>query len=207
MAEKPILFNGQMVRAILEGRKTQTRRMMKPQPELRMGGFWHWKDCQWADGGLGFPKSGIEDHAPYQPGDRLWVKETWNHANRGTDGPYTEGTPVFYREDYRDDPHGYDGEKSPEGKYRNWLPSIHMPRAASRITLEVTDVRAERLEELTPEDCIAEGILKKESNSEDWRQRAVWEFRELWKNLYGMGAWESNPWVWVICFRVLEVKK
>lgn len=189
MREKPIIFNAQMVRAILEGRKTQTRRMMKPQPELRMGGFWHWKDCQWADGGIGFPKTGIEDHAPYQPGDRLWVRETFSE--------HPEQAIMAYRADGEEfeDADGWLWEPK-------WTPSIHMPRKFSRITLEVTDVRAERLQDISPADCIEEG-----ARAFGGGDKPIDAYRALWTAIYSPGSWGANPWVWVICFRVLDVKK
>jgi hypothetical protein len=77
MRIKPIFFNTPMVQAILEGKKTQTRRVMKPQPTMNETGMWTWKDCQWMDGGLGFPTSAISDHAPYRVGDTLWVREAF----------------------------------------------------------------------------------------------------------------------------------
>lgn len=116
MKERPILFSAPMVRAILAGAKTQTRRVVKDRhidaaPPACL--------FQW-----------LRERCPYgQPGDRLWVRETWQHANFPF-GPYDDSCQVFYRADYMDDPHGPDGEKSPEGKYRNWKPSIHMPRSA-----------------------------------------------------------------------------
>lgn len=197
MKEKSILFNGPMVRAILEGRKTQTRRMMKPQPELHADGFWHWKDCQWQYGGLGFPKSGIEDHAPYRPGDRLWVRETWAAYH------HIAGGKVLYEadgKDYLDNDH-----LTVPHEFIKWRPSIHMPRAASRITLEVTDVRVERVQSISVADALAEGVLP----AKEWRypsDGAIPAFADLWEKTYGPGAWEANPWVWVFYFKVLEVK-
>ncbi|MCM1512688.1 MAG: hypothetical protein NC112_06240, partial [Oxalobacter formigenes] len=117
---------------------------------------------------------------------------------------------VIYRAD--------DKEKNP---YARWVPSIHMPRDASRITLEVTDVRAERLKDISEEDCYAEGIFKR-IREEDGLQlgtdarfgnerllvcaEEVAVFKREWEFIYGPGSWESNPWVWVICFKVAEVK-
>lgn len=191
MREKPIIFNGQMVRAILEGRKTQTRRIMKPYPVLHAGGFWHFRDCQWKDGGLGFPQSGIEDHAPYQLGDRLWVRETFRTVQ-----DEETGAEKFI---YRADP---DKEKNP---YARWRPSIHMPRTASRIMLEVTDVRAERLQDIGEDEAIAEGIEKSvylyTSKEDRYRESYRSGFARQWDAVYM--NWGSNPWVWVICFRVL----
>ncbi len=173
MKERPILFSGAMVRAILEGRKTQTRRIVKPQPpqHTREVTTFHHPDPRthyWA-----FDGESLMDWAqpcPYgEVGDRLYVRETWQHSNHPF-GPYESDCLVFYRADYFDDPHGPDGEKSPEGKYREWRPSIHMPRAASRITLEVTDVRVERLQEISEADAIAEGVesIDFEREERDW---------------------------------------
>lgn len=170
MKERPILFSGPMVRAILEGRKTQTRRVIRlphnnplgawepttagggtvkyvgdiPAPEI--AAIWHTRtgDCYICPLG--------------DVGDRLWVREAWQHSNHPL-GPYDADCLVFYRADYLDDPHGPDGEKSPEGKYRTWRPSIHMPRAASRITLEITGARAERMQSISEADAIAEGAV------------------------------------------------
>lgn len=198
MKEKGILFNGPMVRAILEGRKTQTRRMMKPQPELRLGGFWHFKDCQWADGGLGFPKSGIEDYAPYLPGDRLWVRETFR--------PVCDDDGMLICYDYRADPDWKWKRMRDEFRMSRWRPNIHMPRAASRITLEVTDVLAEQVQSISVADALAEGVLP----AKEWlcpSDGAIPAFADLWEKTYGPSSWESNPWLWVFCFKVLEVKK
>ncbi|WP_257819798.1 hypothetical protein [Burkholderia glumae] len=162
MKERPILFSAPMVRAIIEGRKTQTRRVVKPQPpaDAREVITFHHPDPRthyW-----GFDGGSLLDWCqpcPYgEVGDRLYVRETWQHSNHPL-GPYEDGCLVFYRADYMDDPHGPDGEKSPEGKYREWRPSIHMPRSASRITLEITGVRVERLHDISEGDAIAEGAV------------------------------------------------
>ncbi|MCM1128997.1 MAG: hypothetical protein NC211_03830 [Alistipes senegalensis] len=199
MAEKPILFNGPMVRAILEGRKTQTRRVMNPQPALPLGRYrydgegdgTHWlelfkNDCP-------TERYFVCEKPPYQPGDRLWVRETFRTVQDEETGAE--------RFIYRADP---DKEKNP---YARWKPSIHMPRSASRITLEVTDVRAERLQDISPNDCIAEGAWRIEDKAFGRGHEAVAEYRALWEKLYGPGSWEANPWVWVICFKVAEVKE
>lgn len=222
MKERPILFSGPMIRAILAGNKTQTRRIVKPQPPSSTVSvnLYHHPDPRphfWAaDGGA------LLDWAqpcPYgAPGERLWVRETWQHANHPF-GPYQEGAPVFYRADYHDDPHGPDGELSPQGKYREWRPSIHMPRSACRLVLEVTGVRVKRLQAISYEDALAEGAFDPqmfwgaefddvdgESADElarrlQWPQRA---FRELWCKINGPESWNSNPWVWVVEFRRIE---
>nr|WP_054445243.1 hypothetical protein [Achromobacter xylosoxidans] len=214
-----------MIRAILAGNKTQTRRIVKPQPPSSTVSvnLYHHPDPRphfWAaDGGA------LLDWAqpcPYgAPGERLWVRETWQHANHPF-GPYQEGAPVFYRADYHDDPHGPDGELSPQGKYREWRPSIHMPRTACRLELEITDVRVERLQAISYEDALAEGAFDPrmfwgaefddvdgESADElarrlQWPQRA---FRELWCKINGAESWDANPWVWVVEFRRADTDK
>lgn len=187
-----------MVRAVLADTKTQTRRIIKPQPKQtpKFGGFGR----LWFDGQ-------DEMRCPYgQRGDRLWVREAWQHANFPL-GPYQDGTTVFYRADYMDDPHGPDGEKSPQGKYRIWKPSIHMPRTASRITLEITGVRVERLQDIIEGDAIAEGI---ERTGRHWKSYSgpgrfcrspISSYQTLWESINGVGSWAANPWVWVILFK------
>jgi hypothetical protein len=196
-----------MVRAILAGRKTQTRRIIKRQPPSSTVSVhrYHHPDPRphfWAaDGGSLLDWC---QPCPYgTSGERLWVRETWQHANHQF-GPYQDGTPVFFRADYDDDPHGFDGELSP----REWRPSIHMPRSACRLVLEVAAVRVERLQDISDADAQAEGC-------DPWNDLAgvpnvtVGErahgyrraFYELWKQINGPESWRANPWVWVIEFR------
>ncbi|MCA8492595.1 ASCH domain-containing protein [Burkholderia arboris] len=218
MKERPILFSGHMVRAILEGRKTQTRRPVKSQPPAATRDVFtfHHPDPRahfWAfDGGS------LLDWAqpcPYgKVGDRLYVRETWQHSNHPF-GPYDADCLVFYRADYLDDPHGPDGEKSPEGKYRDWRPSIHMPRAASRIRLEIIGARAERLNDCSETDARAEGseaigiTFRRDANGKPNLIESLGSpyrdgFRILWESINGAGAWDANPWVWRIEFRRVE---
>lgn len=186
MTEKPILFSAPMVRAILNGTKTQTRRTVKPQPEAAHGGepYWH------IGGYRAWQYRGVTDPArmgthnpivcPYgEPGDRLWVREAW----------YSPPAPL-------NDCLGYvaDGDH-PHGVIYRKRPSIHMPRWASRITLEVTGVRVERLQDISTHDCWAEGI----PSSPDVNPRH--EYEELWTSINGPGSWKVNPWVWCIEFR------
>jgi hypothetical protein len=181
MKERPILFSGAMVKALLAGRKTQTRRVLFNQRAYDL------------------------DKCPYgQPGDRLWVRETWQHSNHPY-GPYDEDCMVFYRADFLGDVHGPDGEKSSEGRYRFWRPSIHMPRVASRLTLEITGVRVERLQEISDADCIAEGTPGGHGAIPGYLYNAtpLEHYHWLWNDINGRGAWEINPWVWVLKFRVL----
>ena len=207
MKETGLMFKAPLVRAILEGRKTQTRRQVTV-PRTRDSfvmldhgnGFWPYQSD---DGESALCNDGNEH--PYaspfgMPGDRLYVRETWQHANFPL-GPYQDGTPVFYRADYLDDPHGADGEKSPEGKYRQWSPAIHMPKAAARIWLEVTCVRLERLQDISEADAKAEGAPLKNSPAAhltSYRRG----FQELLESTGG--DWAANPWVWVIDFKTIS---
>lgn len=156
---RPILFSGPMVRAILNGTKTQTRRVVKPQP-VKNGKFWEVFGAGWSmdHGNVPcVPGHSLANNCPYGvPGDELWVRETWAPVSPFDPSPETG---AFYRADYLDDPHGPDGEKSPEGRYRTWKPSIHMPRWACRIKLEVTGVRVERLNDIIGADAEAEGCV------------------------------------------------
>ncbi|WP_422649071.1 Phage-related protein [Cupriavidus sp. H18C1] len=211
--ERPILFCGAMVRAILDGRKTQTRRVVKPQPPpaAKAVGTYHYpsdRDVFYACD-AGSLIGGWAQACPYgQPGDRLWVRETWQHENYPL-GPYEPGCTAFYRADYLDDPLGPDLERSTDGIRRRWNPSIHMPRAACRLVLEVTDVRVEQLNDCSEADAIAEGIKPRLSADGEWAHYAdtglstdaIGSYRSLWEQINGPRAWEANPWVWVVEFR------
>ncbi|MCA8226161.1 ASCH domain-containing protein [Burkholderia vietnamiensis] len=217
MTHRPILFSGSMVRAILDGRKTQTRRMVKhqPPPATRDVFTFHHPDPRthyWAfDGGslldwcYPCPQGEI--------GDRLYVRETWQHSNHPF-GPYERDCLVFYRADYLDDPLGPDLERSPDGIRRGWRPSIHMPRPASRITLEITGLRVERLQDISEADAIAEGIdrttaglwstYRQSDTDGTYSPRLSYQF--LWDGLNAARGhgWDANPWVWVIQFRRID---
>lgn len=226
--ERPILFSAPMVRAILDGRKTQTRRVVKCECNGRhldrLLGEWPLSSPPFQvtqehldDGFLRGCRGGhdpavgdwveqyqtdVDDYAtslircPYgKPGDRLWVRETW--APVSTFDPSPE-TGAFYRADYVDDPHGPDGEKSPEGRYRTWKPSIHMPRWASRIDLEITGVRVERLQDISEADAVAEGSQCAGVPAALTNRGA---FSRLWQSINGPDSWAANPWVWVIEFQ------
>lgn len=197
MKERPILFSAPMVRAILDGQKTQTRRVVRLNDSGRVKALrkqWHPED-----------RNAVIACPFGQPGDRLWVRETWQHAN-SPHGPYDPGSTCYYRADYWDDPHGMDGEKSPEGKYRTWIPSIHMPRAASRITLEVVRIRVERLHAINYVDCIAEGAPGGHGSIPGYPYAATPDehYRHIWESINGRGSWDKNPWVWVVEFKRIE---
>ncbi|MCY1263098.1 hypothetical protein D9M68_123650 [compost metagenome] len=223
MVERPILFSGAMVRAILDGRKTQTRRIVK-LPHSNPLGVWEPTTFggpnggRTADGGT-IPLQGGIWHtrtgdclaSPYGlPGDRLWVRETWQHSNHPF-GPYEPDCLAFYRADYLDDPLGPDLERSADGIRRQWRPSIHMPRAACRLALEITGVRVERLNDCSEQDAAAEGVTPISPGAApciDDRARhygseptAVSAFASLWDSINGAGAWETNAWVWAIEFK------
>lgn len=213
MKARPILFKPDMVNAILEGRKTMTRRIVKPlagagwRPEtangdtLRLGMITspHPKKDKF---GLFMrreihPGSGKYEHdlvpCPYgAPGDLLWVRETWGKG----------ATRVMYRAGCN---HVY---RPPDG----WKPSIHMPRWASRLTLEITDVRVERLQDISESDADAEcfggnfpGEVLPElfpGHLEQWSHLSITEcFARLWESINGAGSWAANPWVWVVEFQ------
>ncbi len=205
----PILFNTEMVRAILNGKKTVTRRVMKPQPwkigegeyECRHEkGFYDMGGNEWACRQCGcgvIPmKGGSYFHAPYQPGDILYVRETWCNANiDGVEPDYYYYADVHICEDYN----------RTEWK---WRPSIHMPKEAARIWLKVTDVRVERLQDITGAEILAEGVDNGKSNptmGKRWENMQRIAFENLWKSTLrksdlGRYGWDANPWVWVIEF-------
>lgn len=184
--ERPILFSGPMVRAILDGTKTQTRRVVKPQPTA---GFDPYGSPMYAT-----PAGPRIIPCPYGiPGDRLWGRETFAQGVEGCDGG------ISYRADHAD-PKG-DGPAHP----MKWRPSIFMPRAASRILMEITDVRVQRLQEISEDDARAEGCapVVNDDGSVDCGTRKT-TFSLLWESINGAGSWHANPWVWAITFRRLQ---
>lgn len=190
--ERPILFSGPMVRAILDGRKTQTRRIVKPQPEA-VSFAWRWSNkttrVQWGEKLSG---NALARYCPYGvAGDRLWVREAWKVASN-----YDDFKPSEIPESVINDGivrYLADGDTDLDGRYRH---ARFMPRWASRITLEITKVRVERLQEISEEDSSAEGI----AYPTDTAKAA---YRQVWDSINGKGAWDKNPWVWVISFRRL----
>lgn len=233
MKERPILFNDEMVRALLDGRKTQTRRIVKPQPEVSttraMGPNKYRDHVQFCTEGMsdrgGCSVDGLRVNNPYgQPGDRLWVRETWARYNidqESHDMAYRATTPADWPVDGR------------------WRPSVHMPRWASRILLEIVSVRVERLNSISEEDAEAEGAFftdygrqcfhrgaltgaKNCPEADDHHpQRSGWAtaptkhadqclpsacmaFAKLWESISGAGSWGESPWVWVVEFKRAE---
>lgn len=220
MKEHPIIFSAPMVRAILEGRKTQTRRIVKTQPAngWEFDGTYgritskHPKRGKFGafirrGVGTDFPEWDLIPHRYGAPGDRLWVKETF--AEVGTLDPGF----IVYRADYPECvPDGL--ENIPSASAIKWKPSIHMPRSASRMTLEITNIRAARLNEISEEDARAEGGEWRAGDacSFGWRHdgengfvhgSARESFRQLWESINGDDSWDANPWVWVIEFQQL----
>lgn len=185
MAEKPILFNTPMVKAILEGRKTQTRRIIKGLP-LYEPFFEEDEGRGWMEDKGNGSFYALEAFSKVQPGDVLWVRETWCNVNT------TENPSYFYRAN-NDRPRDYD--------LTPWRPSIHMPRAAARIFLAVKDVHAERLQSITPIEIMAEGLdvlgLTKQATFKAWIDLWNSTIKKDDLNRYG---WDANPWVWVYEF-------
>jgi hypothetical protein len=200
--EHPILFSGPMVRAILEGRKTQTRRVVKPQPSDDWMNGTNWQEYYkpgkhqvleknlWVEN----HETGKEIPCRYgKPGDRLWVRETFNVEPMITDEDFynTYLKPIYRADD----------------KWKiipKWKPSIFMPRWASRITLEITDVRVERLQDISYADVLAEGT----PTLIGFNSPRKFQFEQLWESINGKKyPWSSNPWVWVVEFKRVEVSK
>ncbi|HCA6554183.1 TPA: hypothetical protein ACYERW_004167 [Escherichia coli] len=240
MTERGMIFNGEMVRAILDGRKTQTRRIIKNQRE---GEGWSVKSAieprchghthDWWLPTATRPYSALP-RCPYGVvGDRIWVRETWwqagqSHARYPDDDEYgwygsrrilfaADGNPPNEPNDHY--PNGLGGGKFSAAKPNHlWRkrPSIHMPRWASRILLEITDVRVERLNSISETDAEAEGIdMEALFDSQDCydciaghnmtgRPTATGAFKYLWETIYGSDRWQTNPWVWVIEFKRIE---
>ncbi|RDL13560.1 hypothetical protein [Pseudomonas jessenii] len=211
--ERPILFSAPMVRAILDGRKTVTRRAVNPQPVLTEGSGFSWKGHLFGCGSDNRETTrNFSRHCcPFgKPGDRLWVRETWycDHSEVMR-GPYLKPDDLDVSE-ARDDGtlvYAADGLTPYEADQPVWKPSIHMPRWACRILLEITDVRVERLQDISEEQAKAEGVRRVElinrwfahDDSENAFGTATGAFRDLWKSTGG--DWEANPWVWVVEFK------
>ena len=190
MKERPILFSAPMVRALLAGTKTQTRRVVKKLPWFDPpGNRWYiplgqrsFKCDAEREAWQHMPKC-----CPYgQPGDRLWVRETFMDL----------GACYLYRADA-----GAEAERALAAPGQPWKPAIHMPRAASRISLEVTGVRVERLQEISEADAQSEGCIAPMYASDESTLSFAVAYRHLWEAINGPGAWERNPFVWVVEFR------
>ena len=200
MTERPILFSAPMVRALLAGTKTQTRRVVKPRKDPDFG-------CQMAPGEIAGDEN-LERLSPYgKPGDRLWVRETWM-----PDPPIDDSWASTQWAGCRDGKIADVPERFRHPRFCNyaadwlhgpvsWTPSIHMPRWASRILLEITSVRVERLQDITRGDAMAEGCpfpnMANATSPRDW-------YAALWEEINGGGSWDANPWVWVLEFKKIK---
>ncbi|MEE5126126.1 hypothetical protein V2J80_13555 [Pseudomonas alliivorans] len=213
--ERPMLFSAPMVRVILSGQKTVTRRALKVQPRIDASGNFCVGGANYGQDIYGKPvtKHFVRSDCPYgQPGDRLWVREAWQ-ADAQVDSvaprDLSQGEPILYPADGASRQTGC--SMITPGKTR---PSIHMPRWVSRILLEITDVRVERLQAISEQQTLAEGIiphvrggwhwhLHDPSNVDDWHQfgfkSPVFAFQDLW--ISTGGDWDANPWVWVVEFK------
>jgi len=209
--ERPIIFNAEMVKAILAKRKTQMRRVIKPQPTEPDMKLIRWVDStgkksvkgkvSWAaNNGITIDKSFIQ---PFFIGDRLWVRESfWGCDMEG----YGDQAFIVYDNEWHKNESGkqdyYPATLRPCARFGR-IPSVHMPRDASRITLEITGVSVERLQDISRGDAMAEGCpfpnMADGDNPKDW-------YRDLWESINGKGSWKLNPWVWVVKFKILEVK-
>lgn len=179
MKERPILFTAQMVQAILEGRKTMTRRVVKSRSYL-------------ADVVSGLPYEMTEDDlqpisCPYgKPGDRLWVKETWRPKRHS----FLTGYPYEYKTTAKEDGVPLD---------EPWNSSLFMPKGAARIWLEIISIKVERLQDITDFDAQKEGYgFETDFHATDW-------FLQIWEGIHGVGSWDINPFVWVIEFKVIYI--
>lgn len=216
MKERPILFSAPMVRALLAGTKTQTRRIIKPQPSEGVTGFWyatHPESKRWTGA---FCKINMVDtwvKCPYgQPGDRLWVKETTvNVEAHGFVGPvYAESEEGHAYRSWGLGPNPVEVEPE-DVKLR---PSLFMTRKMARILLEVTAIRVERLQDITEEDAKAEGIvLSTPAEKVQGEKKDLWKhgnavtsspvraYKHLWESINGPESWDANPWVWIVEFK------
>ena len=234
MRERGIHFNSEMVRAVMEGRKVQTRRIMKVQPESHQFGLLRITDStkrgdigkyHWAESNAtGVHTRSALFSCPFGAvGDRLWVRETWQCTSFETNEyghvegvdymrqisvikPNSPAWGVSYKAN------GFDTDDAEERGFP-WRPSIHMPRWASRITLEITGVRVERLQAVSEADAQAEGVqllsggFWRHYQPNEWTQfqlSARGSFATLWNFIYGDGSFQANPWVWVIEFKRVE---
>lgn len=231
LKERGIIFSSPMVRALLAGKKTQTRRIVGSARDADNGELVDVPDdglALWTDPATGYPREAkdpnwlwrpanaidcsCEDGGPFwkcpygSPGDRLWVRETWARHYSGM-----EGCRPHYRADL---PEEKDAAMTANHAFglMKWKPSIHMPRRLSRIDLEITEVRVERLNAISEEDAEAEGIpyIDNGRGILQWSAAGKWyvyvqdAYKGLWNSINGKGSWDANPWVWCISFVVLR---
>ena len=207
MKDRPILFSAPMVRALLDGSKTQTRRVAKLTDAAHVkevGGHRRWHPAD--------PNAALA--CPYgQPGDQLWVRETF-YEEFGRPPLNDEERQEWLVNGFLDYRASNDQQPYGSGGALAWKPSIHMPRWASRITLEIVGVRVERLQDISEADAIAEGCTM--NNNGYYRggphkvsglkqmATAVSAYRDLWESINGPTSWDANPWVWVVDFKVAK---
>lgn len=227
MTERGMIFNAEMVRAILDGRKMQTRRPVKfPVHDKNLG-------CELAGNELaGELSAGNYLNSAFgKPGDRIWVRETFQGPLFDYDlmdsyckdpTPFEKPEFCVYKADGVPAPEFYDAD---DELHCCWRPSIHMPRWACRILLEITNVRVERLNAISPEDAESEGLERTNFTGfgdepglpsypepdvyfdplkKQWKEYPPEAFAGLWESIYGEGSWQANPWVWVISFKRVE---
>lgn len=210
MKERGMIFNGEMVRAILDGRKTQTRRIMAPQPadDIERCIFPNPEAIGWKSSLRHKHGSTTAHFCHYgKPGDCIWVRETFQGPLFDYDlmdsyckdpTPFEKPEFCVYKADGVPAPEFYDAD---DELHCCWRPSIHMPRWASRILLEITNVRVERLKSISDSDAIREGCSTANMKSGDCVADV---FARLWASIYGAESWNANPWVWVIEFKRVE---
>jgi len=205
MADRPILFSAPMVRALLDGGKTQTRRVLKPKRGVTLDDFSIDMGARGIGRAFALPRDKLAE-PKYQIGDRLWVRETWWRGSYDFNPDAYKGDPpepaLFYK--------ATDGGRNVD----RWKPSIHMPRAVSRLTLIVEAVRVERLRNISDADSLAEGVgplchpLGRPDltwvGSPDVCAAPSYAFKKLWESINGAGSWDANPWVAAITFRVVR---
>ncbi len=214
MADRPIIFSAPMVRALLDGRKTQTRRVLGNSGPGRGRSNIFSAQIGWSDSYVLDPGNANwrERDTPYAPGDRLWVREAFYLTDDGEAEAVVyaedEGGLAEHREAIRQmqaDLRLSDAWAAPHLRLRS---PIHMPRWASRLTMTVTDVRVQRVQEISEDDARAEGVLP--DGFEGYRGHegtigyptAIWAFRHIWNSIHGPDAWDANPWVAAISFTV-----
>lgn len=231
MRERPILFNADMVRAVLDGRKTQTRRIIQSAAKNMQasghkvieyrepGDKWYGEHvfsmCNQSGTWCDYTKEQFLAKCPFGAvGDRVWLRETFRVHSRATD----VATLVYKaseQQSWTQQTHRVPIEKcNKPAVVDKWTPSIHMPRWASRITLEITGVRVERMFDISEADARAEGVEQLRGGfwrhyQPGWTQHqlsARGSFVTLWKSIYGEEGWQANPWVWVVDFKRVEVE-
>ena len=225
LKERPIIFSTPMVQAMIEGRKTMTRRVVKPQPDEDTDIVYmpneplpyigEWKPYKWTTS----EGESIEKHCPYgEIGDWLWVRETFMPAVIGLDDGGLDNYSYLYKADGDNLNHAIIEQMEDQ----RWKPSIHMPRIASRIDLVINNVRVERLQMISKSDAINEGIAVatdpnepsvplyyfypcKDLRDDTWVTDPITSFYSLWRSINGQESWDKNPWVWVIDYRRIDL--